>query len=91
MYIDVHWSFILLFSQVIFSFKEPYVHYIALKKMFWKRKTTESYELSLECCWKDDPTQNGSLWTQQLQTFSQKKKIVKPSTWWKNNFVNTFK
>ena len=24
MYIDVHWSFILLLSQVIFSFKEPY-------------------------------------------------------------------
>ena len=56
MYIDVHWSFILLFSQVIFSFKEPFVHYIALEK-FWKRETTESHELSLECCWKDGPTQ----------------------------------
>ena len=22
---------------------------------------------------------------------AKKKKIVKPSTWWKNNFVNTFK
>ena len=51
MYIDVHWNFILLFSQVIFSFKEPYVHYIALKR-FWERKTTESHELSLESCWK---------------------------------------
>ena len=41
------------YYSVIFLFKEPYVHYIALKK-FWKRKTTESHELSLGCWWKEN-------------------------------------
>ena len=61
MYTDVHWSFILLFSQVIFLFKEPYVHFTALK-LFCKRITTESHEFSLECCSKENlQLNNGSI------------------------------
>ena len=84
MYTDVHWSLVLLFGhwQVIFFFKEPYAHYVALKK-FWKRITTESHELSLECCWKKN-----------LQLSNAKilaKKMVKPSTFSNNNFVKILK
>ena len=88
MYTDVHWSFILLFSQVIFLFKELYVHYIALKK-FWKRKTTESHELSPGCCWKN--LQLKMTVSELSNSKRLAKKIVKPSTLWNNNFVNILK
>ena len=78
MYTDVHWSFILLFSQVIFLFKEPYIHYIALKK-FWKRKTTESRELSPGCCWKENLQLKMTVSELSNQNILAKK-IVKHST-----------
>ena len=78
MYTDVHWSFILLFSQVIFLFKEPYVHFTTLK-LFWKRITTESHEFSLECCWKENLQLNNSR--------ILAKNIAKPRTSSNNNFV----
>ena len=81
MYTDVLWSFILLFGhgQVIFLFKEPYVHYIALKKV-WKRITSESHELSRECHWKEN-----------LQLNNAKILAKKPSTFSNGNFVKILK
>ena len=89
LYTDVHWSFILLFSQFIFSFREPYVHYIALKK-FWKRITTESHELSLECCWKENLQLKMAV-SELNNSKILAQKIVKPSTLSNNNFVKILK
>ena len=57
--------------------------------MFWKRKTTESHELSLECCWKDGPIQLAVSELSNSKRLAQK--IVKSSTLWNNNFVNILK
>ena len=56
-YLNVHWSFILSFSQVNLWFKEPYVFYSC---------TTESDELSSsECCWKENLQLKVAALTQQ--------------------------
>ena len=56
-YLNVHWSFILSFSQVNLWFKEPYVFYSC---------TTESGELSSsECCWKENLQLKVAALTQQ--------------------------
>ena len=65
-YLNVHWSFILSFSQVNLWFKEPYMFYSC---------TTESDELSSsECCWKENLQLKVAALTQQP------KKMVELST-----------
>ena len=84
MYIDVHWSFILLFSQVIFSFKEPYVHYVALKK-FWKKENNRKPWIKFRVLLKRWSNSNGSLWTQQ--SFSRSKSLMYTTLHLKKNVL----
>ena len=63
--------------------------YTTLQK-FWKRITTESHELSLECCWKENLQLKMAV-SELNNSKILAQKIVKPSTLSNNNFVKILK
>ena len=63
--------------------------YTTLQK-FGKRITTESHELSLECCWKENLQLKMAV-SELNNSKILAQKIVKPSTLSNNNFVKILK